>query len=119
MELVSVRTPATPPVRELTRYVDPMWLVSMADVSAAERRSPWIPSTNSCPTRCSSVMLARASGAQVAELSRVGLEPSVAPGPVDVGTVVVAHDAVTIAARQSGRDRHAHVGSHDRAIAKG
>jgi hypothetical protein len=64
-------------------------------------------------------MLARACGAQVAELSRVGLEPSVAPDPVAVGIAVVAHDAVTIAARQSGSVRHARAGSHDRAIAKG
>jgi hypothetical protein len=80
-------------------------------------------------------MSANVRVAQVAGLQGVGLEPAVAPGQVAAGTVLdclllalglaanegaVAHDAATIAARQSGSDRSlASVRSRDRVIVEG
>jgi hypothetical protein len=80
-------------------------------------------------------MSANVRAAQVAELPGVGLEPLVAPDQAGVGTEpdcpwfapgldvnegAVTHDAATIAAIQSGKDRNAiHVPRRGRLIVQG
>jgi hypothetical protein len=80
-------------------------------------------------------MSANVRVAQVAELPGVGLEPPVAPDQAGVGTEpdcprfapglvvnegAVAHDAATIAAIQSGKDRNAiHVPRRGRLTVQG
>jgi hypothetical protein len=80
-------------------------------------------------------MSANVRVAQVAELPGVGLEPPVTPDQAGVGTepdrppsapglvvneVAVAHDAATMAATQSGKDRYEiHMPRRGRLIVQG
>src|ERR1035437_5802471 len=92
------RTPSMPPVRQFTSQADPRWYVSMAAISLGVRWSPPMPSKNSCPTRCASVISASLRGAHVADRSGVAIGLPELPELPDQVALSAAPDGPEVAA---------------------